>query len=71
MEEKRSIRNEENAGGIGRTNFVKDNEDDKQNIENKKKDISSIDRQEGSMDHGTIGGGLTDDSGEVNKKKND
>lgn len=71
MEEKHNAKNNESAGGIGRTNFVKDGENAKQAIENKSRDIIAIDRQEGTMDHGTVGGGLPDNSGEVDKDKND
>ena len=71
MEEKRNTKDKENAGGIGRTNFIKGDHNNKQNIENKNRDVSSMDREEGTMDHGTIGGGLADNSDEVNKNKSE
>ncbi|MGN6401499.1 MAG: hypothetical protein ACTHMD_13670 [Flavisolibacter sp.] len=71
MEEKRNATDKEGAGGIGRNNFIKGNQSDKQNIENKNRDVTSIDREEGTMNHGVIGGGLPDNSNQVNENKND
>jgi hypothetical protein len=52
MDEKRNTVNE-NQGGIGRTNFIDNASSHSQ--ETGERDISSIDRQEGTMDHGTTG----------------
>ncbi|HEX2608935.1 MAG TPA: hypothetical protein VHK91_16245 [Flavisolibacter sp.] len=46
-------------GGIGRTNFIDQQEDG--NDQQVSSDISSIDQQEGEMAHGALGGNLGSD----------
>lgn len=71
MEDKRNAKGEEGTGGIGRTNFIQGDQNDKRNTENKNSDVTSIDREEGTMNHGVIGGGLPDTSDEGSKDEND
>ena len=53
------------VGGIGRNNFIKENEE---NIANINRDISEMDRKEGNMDHGTKGGNFDQDEQEADQQ---
>ena len=55
MQEKRTTE-ETKQGGVGRTNFISQHSN-KENVDvDSANDISEVDRQEGSMDHGAKGG---------------
>jgi hypothetical protein len=54
-----------NLGGIGRANFIKENE---AGTENTSSDINEIDREEGDMDNGTTGGNFKQDDKDNNQQ---
>jgi len=73
MQEKRTTE-ETKQGGVGRTNFISQHSNNEQeNAEvNSSNDISEVDRQEGSMDHGAKGGNFdetTQTNEETERKK--
>ncbi|HJW16794.1 MAG TPA: hypothetical protein VJ499_06730 [Flavisolibacter sp.] len=53
-------------GGIGRANFIKENEPVTTNTI---RDISDMDREEGDMNHGAKGGNFDQDSQEVDNQE--
>ena len=57
MEKPTSTENQR-QGGIGRTNFISEEEkpDQKARDEGKGRDMSTVDQQEGEMNNGVIGG---------------
>lgn len=55
-----------NIGGIGRANFIKENET---GTTNTSRDISDMDREEGDMNHGTKGGNFDQDSQEADTRE--
>lgn len=59
--------NETKGNIIGRT----DNPGNKQLAENNKPDISNIDRQEGSMDNGSVGPDFQEEKADVKKRNED
>jgi len=66
MNDKENIPQRPGLGGIGRTNFIKENE---ANIEKISRDLSNMDRQEGDMDPGIKGGNF--DEASINEKQMD
>jgi len=66
MSDKENISPKPDLGGIGRTNFIKENE---ANIEKVSRDLSNMDRQEGDMDPGIKGGNF--DQGSLDEEQRD
>jgi len=66
MDDKKNTDNDR-QGGMGRTNFLSEDPHD-QSTQQHQRDISDIDRQEGTMHHGVKGGNF-DDHTDVNESK--
>jgi len=71
MQEKRTTE-ETKQGGVGRTNFISQHSNKENADVDSANDISEVDRQEGSMEHGAKGGNFdetTQTNEETERKK--